>query len=439
MRTKDHKELLKHPVNATNLTDAFCATSMRNHNLILIANTVATGNCNYSRADLARITGLNRSTLTRLVDQLIEFGIIRELDSQVTGSGRPAVPLAPAQHTYASIGISISKTHLEVCVIDVAGNVLAERYEQIENNSPTSTLMKIKEIIQTLQQNIKNARLIVVHATIAISGLTIIKYPNIFSSPNLNWQHVNLVEFYQLFETTLYLDNETTLPIEFIDLADAGAYAETYLRHKEGDFISNFLYIHTDSSIDTTLVKDQFFEKGYQHHGGRLGHVFVAPSKYTCSSGHTGCLETFAGKQALIRESNLPTTASISNFYAALSRNEKHASKAATVAAEKLGIALATFVNISGISIFIFDGIYSEIFDTVKDTIYNIVKERSICSDSNNIQIEKTISPRSNIAFGSAWHGMAQFLNDPHLWQKRSHASLQYRAIEEMPATTIKE
>lgn len=127
--------------------DAASGTTVRNHNLTMLANTVVTGSRHPSRADLARMTGLNRSTMTRLVEHLISCGIIRELNSESTGSGRPAVPLAPALHTYAAIGVDISTGSVEASVVDLSGEILAQHYQQLNTSNAEKTLTVVRRII----------------------------------------------------------------------------------------------------------------------------------------------------------------------------------------------------------------------------------------------------------------------------------------------------
>lgn len=412
-----------------NRLDPARSKSIRNHNLTLIANTLTSSNKHYSRAELARITGLNRSTLTRLVDSLIEYGIISELHSEITGSGRPAVPLTPSLHTYASIGLSLSKSNLEACVIDISGNILSRYYEQINDTNPTIILKKIKNIIYSTKQKLQKANLPTVSISIAISGLMNTTEQHKISSPNLKWNYVDLSDFYNKNDKD---NNLEFIPISFIDLAAAGAYAEIYLRNKKGNTIPNFLYIHSGNSIDTALIKNNTFEQGCNNWGGKFGHVFVSSGKSNCSCGHTGCLESFAGSRALIREGKLGENASINNFYAALFRNEPAATRAANIAAEKLGIAISSFINIFDMPVFIFDGIYSEIFDSVKDKIIETIKERAICSNWSSIEIMKSIVPGNASALGAAWKGMNEFLNTPELWIKKSKEALSYYPIQSM-------
>ena len=165
--------------------DAASGTTVRNHNLTMLANTVVTGSRHPSRADLARMTGLNRSTMTRLVEHLISCGIIRELNSESTGSGRPAVPLAPALHTYAAIGVDISTGSVEASAVDLSGEILAQHYQQLNTSNAEKTLTVVRRIIDDLRMRATDAELTTVGITVALHGLIATNHTYLLSSPNL--------------------------------------------------------------------------------------------------------------------------------------------------------------------------------------------------------------------------------------------------------------
>ena len=172
--------------------DAASGTTVRNHNLTMLANTVVTGSRHPSRADLARMTGLNRSTMTRLVEHLISCGIIRELNSESTGSGRPAVPLAPALHTYAAIGVDISTGSVEASVVDLSGEILAQHYQQLNTSNAEKTLTVVRRIIDDLRMRATDAELTTVGITVALHGLIATNHTYLLSSPNLGWHDIDL-------------------------------------------------------------------------------------------------------------------------------------------------------------------------------------------------------------------------------------------------------
>src|SRR2546430_4637848 len=89
-----------------------------------------------SQADIARATGLSRTTVHTLIGELKEEGMVLEVDGRpaVAGSGRPAVQLALQKTSRAVLGIDFGHSHVQVAVADLAHNVLAERHRDLDVN-----------------------------------------------------------------------------------------------------------------------------------------------------------------------------------------------------------------------------------------------------------------------------------------------------------------
>src|SRR5205809_123211 len=89
-----------------------------------------------SQADIARATGLSRTTIHTLISELKDAGMVLEVDGRPasTGSGRPAVQLVLQKTSRAVLGIDFGHSHVQVAVADLAHNVLAERHRDLDVN-----------------------------------------------------------------------------------------------------------------------------------------------------------------------------------------------------------------------------------------------------------------------------------------------------------------
>src|SRR3954465_9003795 len=85
-----------------------------------------------SRADLARATGLSRSTVSSLVADLQARGVVAERGDDRTGAGRPGTLLALDPSAGAAVGVDFGHSHLRVAVADLSSTVLAERLEALD-------------------------------------------------------------------------------------------------------------------------------------------------------------------------------------------------------------------------------------------------------------------------------------------------------------------
>src|SRR5690348_16332415 len=89
-----------------------------------------------SQSDIARATGLSRTTVHTVIGQLKESGVVVEVDGKrpEAGSGRPAVQLVLRNTSRAVLGIDFGHSHVQVAVADLAHNVLAERHRDLDVN-----------------------------------------------------------------------------------------------------------------------------------------------------------------------------------------------------------------------------------------------------------------------------------------------------------------
>ena len=89
-----------------------------------------------SQADIARATGLSRTTIHTLIGELKDEGMVLEVDGRPAGagSGRPAVQLVLQKTSRAVLGIDFGHSHVQVAVADLAHNVLAERHRDLDVN-----------------------------------------------------------------------------------------------------------------------------------------------------------------------------------------------------------------------------------------------------------------------------------------------------------------
>src|SRR6476469_5304753 len=126
--------------------------SLRHANLALVARTVLGADTPPSRADVAAATSLTRSTVSRLVDELVTGGVLGEVDSVVAGAGRggrpgrPATPLVASTARFAAVGLQVGVGLLAARLVDLSGKVLAERLvpADLAGSSPAAALRRLR-------------------------------------------------------------------------------------------------------------------------------------------------------------------------------------------------------------------------------------------------------------------------------------------------------
>src|SRR5690625_515282 len=264
--------------------------SLRDRNLSVVASLAFASPEPVSRAALAAASGLTRSTVSRLVDTLLAGGVLRELPRQVVGRGRPATPLAPARGTLAALGLEVSPSYLGARLVDLSGEVLAERVEpdHLEGSDPADVLRRLAQLARNLLSANAGGFTSLVGVRLAVPGL-VDRSGRVLRAPNLGWREVDVADHLHGLPGVV-LANEA-------DLAALGHALDAPGRPAES---GTFFYVSADIGIGGVYVVDGLPVVGRHGWAGEIGHTLVDPAGPVCTCCAVGCLEQYAGRDAAL-------------------------------------------------------------------------------------------------------------------------------------------
>ena len=345
--------------------------SLRHANLSLVARTVLAAETPPSRADVAAATSLTRSTVSRLVDELVEGLVLEEVDSVAGGPGRrgrPATPLRASGH-FAALGLQVGVGHLAARLVDLSGAVVAEQLvvADLAGSKPGATLRRLRTLAARVVSAAPPDRR-VVGAGLALPGLVDVSSGRLLSAPNLGWEDVT--------PATALAGALEGLELRVGNEADLAAYAfarPTPARRREP---SDFVYLSGEVGIGGAVVVDGDVMRGRHGWAGEIGHVCVDPEGPPCRCGSTGCLERYAGRLAMLAAAGLdPTTPPAELAQQARAGDEK-AVAAVRSAARALGVALAGVVNVLDIPTVVLGGHLGHLGDLLTAQVQELLRER---------------------------------------------------------------
>jgi predicted NBD/HSP70 family sugar kinase len=249
-----------------------------------------------SRATLAVETGLNKSTVSSLVADLIEAGLLRDspMEERPAKIGRPPHDVELAPDAPFVLGLEINVDYLAVWASDLAGAVQHRAFVASDNRSasPEEVLGALARVAEdALDEPFAEGRQPML-ATVAVPGLV---DPNgqLAVAPNLGWADVQVAELLnEALENPPYavrVENEANL----------GAVAE--LVEGAGRGLSDFVYVSGEIGIGAGVVLRGELFRGASGFAGEFGHVTIDPFGPPCGCGGRGCLERLAGQEALLR------------------------------------------------------------------------------------------------------------------------------------------
>jgi predicted NBD/HSP70 family sugar kinase len=323
--------------------------SIREHNLSVVLDAVLQADSPISRAGVATATGLTRATVSALVDDLIGAALLAEIGQSRSGvAGRPATGLVAAPGGPIGIGLEINVDHLAVCAVDLAGEVNYEVVSRSDQRgmAPAEALARAATLAAKAEHALSTDGRLAVGAALAVAGL--VQGQLVRVAPNLGWHDVTVPT--SLGGLPLLVDNEAN----FAALGELAA-----MRSDPGaDRSRSFLYVSGEVGIGAGLVLEGALMGGRDGFAGELGHVCVRPDGPRCGCGAYGCLEQYAGQDAIVRAA-LPGGGTIADVISLAQSGDSGAIAALDVAGTALGLALAGAVNILDIAAITLGGIFA--------------------------------------------------------------------------------
>ncbi len=345
-----------------------------------------------SRAALAGLTGLTRTTVSALVDLLLEARLVEEVEpGPRLKAGRPAAGLRISGSRIAALGAEIGVDYLAVCVRDLGGTVRERLVVPGDNRGSTAeeVLARSAALAGAVLRAAAAEGLVVVGAAWAVPGLVDAERGRVLVAPNLGWSDVPAArllapapELEALVGTNGPVGSPAAAPasapaglgrpaVTVDNEATLAALAE--LGHPAPSSAGSLLRVSGEVGVGAGLVLDGRLARGQHGWSGELGHVTVEPDGPRCRCGARGCLEVYAGQEAILRaagraDGGVPAATTLGALggggglvalVALASDGDPRVLAALQRAGRALGVAVASAVNLLDVDAVVFGGIYA--------------------------------------------------------------------------------
>lgn len=397
--------------------------TLRETNLALITEEIFASVEPLSRADLAIRTGMTRSTVSRLVDDLLAAGIVRE-GSPIAGGtrGRPAVPLTPARRTLVGLGVEVSVDFTAARALDLTGAVLAEEVIAADHRAsdPQQVLLEAGRLALRVAAEAAETGAQIIGTVLAVPGLVDSDERSLLLAPNLGWKDVDLVELLCAAGKDQDSDDGACGFGRFIRAANEAKLAALTvaqeLTETEGGE-QTFLYVSAQMGIGSAVVIDGVVEAGPHGWGGELGHIAVEPSGPDCSCGSTGCLEVYAGKRALLQAAGLSPGAGSSEVLELIDGPDgEQAAAAVEHAGWALGVALAAAMNVLDVHEVVLGGEFGPLTDLLRPGIEAQLCRRVLAAPWTEFRVRGSAASNAPATTGGALRALRAVVEAPVDW-----------------------
>jgi glucokinase-like ROK family protein len=285
-----------------------------------------------SRADIAQVSGLNKGTVSSLVNELLEEELIYESGPGESSGGRRPVILHFNKDAGYAIGIDIGVNYVLSVLTDLKGNILTEKNQMISRTTYSAIMTIVKNMIQSLIDEMPKSRYGIVGVGVGVPGI-VNKEGTILLAPNLGWTNIQLKEdLERIFHFPVIIENE----------ANAGAVGEQ--QFGAGQDFQNILYVSAGIGIGVGIILNKELYQGKNGFSGEMGHMIIDINGKQCNCGSRGCWEAYASEHALLEMADQEID-SLETLIKQAKNSDKGAIALLKIVGNYLGIGINNIIN----------------------------------------------------------------------------------------------
>jgi predicted NBD/HSP70 family sugar kinase len=337
-----------------------------------------------SRAEIARITGLSRSTVSSIVSDLIEDGLLSE-QTETTGTahgdagGRPPVLLSLNPSAGLAVGVDFGHTHLRVAVSDLSHEVLAESRRELDtDHSAEEGLKAATELVGKVLKQAKVGR----QRVLGVMGLPgpINRDTGTVGSSSIlpGWVGVN---------AAAEMSRRLGMPVHVENDANLGALAEFVWGAGRGH--ADVTYIKLSSGVGAGLLFSGRLHQGAGGTAGEIGHTPSQNGTAICRCGSRGCLETVASARAIAEQVGMSRGEPVSTeqLLALIADDDPAAGRLIAEAGREIGVAVAGLCNLVNPDLVIIGGDLSAAGEVITEPVHESVRRYAIGSAAEQVAV----------------------------------------------------
>jgi glucokinase-like ROK family protein len=338
-----------------------------------------------SRAEIARVTGLSRSTVSSIVSDLIEDGLLSE-QPEATGvahgeaGGRPPVLLSLNPSAGLAVGVDFGHTHLRVAVSDLSHEVLAESRRELDtDHSAEEGLKAAADLVDKVLKKAKVGGHHVLGVGMGLPGPINRATGTVGSSSILpGWVGIN---------AAAEMERRLGVPVHVENDANLGALAEFVWGAGRGH--SDVVYIKLSSGVGAGLLFSGTLHEGAGGTAGEIGHTPAQQGTAICRCGSRGCLETVASARAIAEQlaTSRGEPVSTEELLELIEQGDPAAGRLVGEAGREIGVAVAGLCNLVNPDCVIIGGDLSVAGELVTTPVLESIRRYAITSAAEQVKV----------------------------------------------------
>ena len=240
-----------------------------------------------SRADVARLSGLSRSTVSGIAAELLDGGLVHELRAGQSSGGRRPILLGLVDRARVVLGVDIGAAHVGVVLTDLRGRILHRDVRRLDARDQAERALGVAVELGQAALQTTEAPLLGVGLGLPapLDPQSLRPHPAILPG----WRDVDAIErIREAFDAPVRADNDANL----------GALAELWWGAGRGQ--RNLVFVKVATGVGAGIIIDGRVVAGAHGLAGELGHLSIDPNGPPCMCGGNGCLNVLVGTKALL-------------------------------------------------------------------------------------------------------------------------------------------
>lgn len=350
-----------------------------------------------SRAEIAKLTGLNPATVSSNVGNLMERGVVRELGIGASSGGRKPMLIELNPEAYYVIGVDMGTSDVSTGITDLDGRIQCKRTLPFGGMSRPQDILAImkRSIRETIDASgISHDKLLGIG--IGVHGLVDPDMGVSLFAPAFQWENLQIAEpFAAEFDLPVLIDNDVR----------AMALGEKWFG--QAMRVSNFFFLNIGTGVGSGIYVNGELLKGAHFGAGEIGHIQVVEGGERCFCGKCGCLSTLAsgpaiekrakqaieaGESTLLSEmcGNEPAMITGEMIHQAAVQGDPFSCKLLDETGRWIGGALSLVVNLLNPEMVVVGGGVSNGGDYIFQGMKEVVNERAMKNNVQKVLIQPT-------------------------------------------------
>lgn len=376
-----------------------------------------------SRAGIAADTGLNKGTVSSLVSELVERGLVREGERERAGAvGRPGTIVELDGRGVGGIGVEINVDYLTALVLDLTGTVLFEQRVALDVQAlPVAKVLDAgAELTARALRECRRLGVMPAGVTVGVPGLVDVAGV-VAVAPNLHWTDVPVV--HGITERLTRRLGPPSFPIRTANDANLGALGEYAMGSVAGT--ADLVYLTGEIGVGGGVISGGRLLGGTAGFAGEIGHIQLDPAGQLCGCGRRGCWETLVGLAGMLRlaaspadpvhDPSLDLEQRLDLIRRRAERKDRRTLDALARVGTGLGVGAAVLVNVFNPRVVLLGGYFAQLGPYLLGPMLTELEARVVAPGIGGCRVELSWLGFSAAARGGAHVALQAVFDDPAL------------------------